>query len=317
MTNDPAQVPILVVSCDAYADIWGPFAQAFRHYWPDCPFTVHVGSNDRPYMQDPNFRALTVGPDNGWTDGLSKMLHALPGEHVILLLDDFFLTARPQTGAILEAVQMALDRKLGCVRLAPLPPPTPLPPHPVADHPQFGRVPVGSPFRVSAQAAVWSKKVLLRLLQPGLSPWQFEHYGTRLSAGFPEEFWGPFAPLLHYDHVIEKGRWKPEGLALCERLGIAVDIGVRGAFAVDEYKKHMANSNAPSPTQAARTRLMDAVLNGNRRDSIAAGFAGLSRDLKSLALPFIGIAGAIFPGLVARAYQASLNRRIRQMRPDS
>jgi hypothetical protein len=62
---------------------------------------------------------------------------------------------------------------------------------------------------------------------------------------------------------------------------------------------------------------MDAVLNGNRRDSIAAGFAGLSRDLKSLALPFIGIAGAIFPGLVARAYQASLNRRIRQMRPDS
>lgn len=317
MNKSPAQVPILVISCDAYADIWEPFARAFLHFWPDCPFSVYVGSNDRRFSESANFQSIAVGPDNGWTDGLRKMLHALPGKYVILLLDDFFLTAPPQTDAILEAVQLTMDHGLGYVRLAPLPPPTPPPSRPIADHPRFGKVAPGSPFRVSAQAAVWSKDVLLRLLQPGLTPWQFEHYGTRLSASFSQEFWSPFEPLLHYEHVIEKGRWKPEGLALCHRLGVAVDTSARGAFTIDEYQRHMALSNAPSQLQQARTQVMDAALNGSRLAILAAGFSSLSRDPQSFILAAISLVGVLSPRLVARTYQISLIRRIRKLRTNS
>ena len=45
--EDPA---ILVVSFDAYQDLWPVFFQAFFKYWPDCPYRVYLGANTATYV---------------------------------------------------------------------------------------------------------------------------------------------------------------------------------------------------------------------------------------------------------------------------
>ena len=63
-------VPILVVSCDQYADVWPAFFELFFRHWPDCPGSVHLGTNFKAY-DDPRVRMLRVGRDVTWAASVS------------------------------------------------------------------------------------------------------------------------------------------------------------------------------------------------------------------------------------------------------
>jgi len=41
------KIAVLVVSCDKYADLWPPFFQLFLRFWPECPFSVYLISNQK------------------------------------------------------------------------------------------------------------------------------------------------------------------------------------------------------------------------------------------------------------------------------
>ncbi|HYO76959.1 MAG TPA: hypothetical protein VE010_10890, partial [Thermoanaerobaculia bacterium] len=80
-----ATVPILVASCDAYADVWSPFFTLFFRHWSDCPYPIHLGTNFESF-DDPRVRTIRVGADRGWAAGLSSMLEQLSATHVLLFL---------------------------------------------------------------------------------------------------------------------------------------------------------------------------------------------------------------------------------------
>ena len=264
-----ARVPILVVSCDRYRDVWRPFFTLFFRRWPDCPFPVHLGTNHEHY-DDPRVTTLNIGDDLSWASGVLSMLDALGSEYVMVFLEDFFLTEAVDTRRVVQLVELAQSRRSGCMRFAAGPPLALPPTRPLQGHEGVGVIDPGEPWRVSAQIAVWRTDVLRRLLVPGLNAWQFEQLGTPLSERFPEEFLGLYEPAIHYLQGIEKGKWKSEGLAIFESIGEPVDLSARGFFTDEELGRHYAVHAAASSAYEPRLEAESLFLAGRRSAAVRA-----------------------------------------------
>ena len=255
--------PLLVVSCDKYSDVWQPFLDVFWKRWPDCPFQVHIGSNKHCHIDD-RVKNITIGEDCSWSENLLLMLNTLKGDYVILFLEDFLIKKSVETTALLQMIAYCADRQVDCARFAPLPPPTPLPPSRLEDFPALGINPAGSPYRVSAQIALWRIDALKHYLVPGFSAWDFEHLGTQMSEYSNHTFLGPFHPYIDYDHGVEKGRWKPEGLKICEEASVKVDLTRRVAFTSEELDRHLNSGLSASHLSNIKANVLNSFLHGNR-----------------------------------------------------
>jgi hypothetical protein len=230
-----------------------------------------------------------------WTSGVLRMLDRLKEQHVILFLEDFMIKKEVETRAVEHLIHIARHTGAGRTGLAPLPAPTPLP---NAHHPEFpevGPVDPGSPYRVSTQAAIWRTTTLRRLLIPGLSAWEFEHIGSQLSETMPDEFLSPFAPSVLYDHAVEKGKWKPEGLRICREAGIDVKLGDRAAFSKEELERHYLEQELQTFEQAFKQRTLDSFRAGNRK----AGWREAKRWLRHSGVSVQAL-GIVVCGLLGR-----------------
>lgn len=318
MTANRPPVPgvsILVVSCDKYADLWDPFFALFRQRWPDCPYPVFLGSNFKRFEGE-GVTTLAIGEDVAWGAGLLRMLDGIPTSHVILLLEDFFLKATVDTAAIARLAGIAAREGVGCLRLSPLPPPTPPPSVPIGAHPELGEVERGTPYRIATQPAIWRADWLRRLIEPGYSAWEFEHLATRASEAMPEAVWAPFRPTFVYDQVVEKGKWKPEGLDICREAGVTVDLAARGAFTRGELSAYFEDGARKDRLPGIERRAVAAFLAGRRSEG-ARAILRLFRDggggARALAILAAGLLG---PGTLARLRERHLARRIEAVRKD-
>jgi hypothetical protein len=220
---------LLVPSCDAYSDLWAPFLNLFESLWPDCPFSVFLGSN----QLDAGRRVTTLKSDAGpvWSDQLIDYLHQLPHEYVLLMLEDFFLRKRVSTDQVLRCLEFVDGRGAHMLRLIPRPRPN----RRIPGDKLFGICDVGPPYRICMQAAIWRRTSLLALLEPGETIWQFEIAGTERSGRYPEGFFAVSKPVIPYSglfvhHVVEKGRWFPHQAWLFGRRGIGCDFSRRGSL---------------------------------------------------------------------------------------
>jgi hypothetical protein len=228
-----ASLPVLVISCDRYADLWRPFFELFWRRWPDCAGPVYLGSNFETY-DDPRVRTLRAGQDVTWAASVSTMLDQIRADYVIVMLEDFLLMETVDNARIERLADVALTEQLGCLRLYSIYPPE----HAVERYPELGLFRPGDDWRITAQAAIWRVETLRRLLVPGFSAWDFELVGSQMSDFMPDRIWGVRTPALVYDHAVEKGRWRPQGIAICREAGIEVDVSKRGAFTAAELQRH-------------------------------------------------------------------------------
>jgi hypothetical protein len=267
MTDRQHPVPLLVVSCDKYADLWPVFFGVLRRRWADCPFALRLGTNTLSF-EDARVSSVPVGPDRSWAENLARMLDILNSEYVILLLEDFLIRRVVDTASVCRMVDFCVSRRIDCARFAPLPLPTPLPPSRLDDFPQLGVVPAATPYRVSAQGALWRVDALRHYLVPGFSAWDFEHIGTQMSRYTDHRFLGPFEPLIDYDHGVEKGRWKPEGLAICREAGVSVDLSRRPVFTLQELEAHYQSGVPENLLAGIKAQAIDAFSRGHLRDGL-------------------------------------------------
>jgi hypothetical protein len=232
--QDP--LPLLVVSCDAYADLWAPFFSLFFRHWPDCPYRVYLGTSHKVY---PDSRVVTIpiGQDRGWATSVNCMLDHLGSSEVLLFLEDFLLE-RPVKNALVQSIVACAraDESIASIRLAPFASWSPDGPV-AASHPSLRIVVPGRPYRVSAQIAFWRTSVLRRFLVSGFDAWQFEEIGSQMSDSMPEVFLESTETAISYEHGVERGRWKPRGLEICREGGVPVDLSARSAFSPEELEQ--------------------------------------------------------------------------------
>jgi len=227
MKNESAV--LLISSCDAYEDLWGPFFTFLFRYWPDCPFPFHLITNHLSHP-DPRVNTITVGDDKGWATNTRNALETLNSSYIIYFQEDFFLDTRVNNNRILNLLDYAIERNAGYLRLYPSPGPDIV----CADNPIVGEIVKGSKYRTGLQAAIWNREVLLSLLKDGEDGWLMEVAGSIRSNNLDMPFLSmtrnPISneiddpPLSYFCTAVLKGRWMRAAVDFCEKEGVPIDL---------------------------------------------------------------------------------------------
>jgi hypothetical protein len=218
-----ADVAAVVASYDGCADIWPGFFSLVSRFWPDLPYRLYLISNHLT-LADERVTALRVGDDLSWSETLARGLEKIANRYVLLILDDFFLTAPVDTARVLR-MQAAMAAK-GAVylRLAP----NPAADAPCADMPEIGTINKGAPYRTSLQMAFWDRRLLLDLLRREESAWDFEIKGSLRSDALDEPFLGVCSDFaVPYRHVLRRGKLLPDAVRYFASLGVDFDMTKR------------------------------------------------------------------------------------------
>jgi hypothetical protein len=199
-------IPILVVSCDAYQDVWAPFFQLFFKHWLDCPLPVHLVSNTKTYNDD-RVQSILVGEDIDYSSNLIKAVTQIEQDWLIFWVDDRPPVKPVNTTQLLKLIQSAQEQDVGYFRLLASNPPT------LADTTdEIGELPKKTPYRVSMTVALWKKSTLLKVLQAGESAWDIEKRGGVNRANeiddkfYAMSFTARQNPPLKAIHLIAKGK---------------------------------------------------------------------------------------------------------------
>lgn len=215
---------VLISSCDRYQDLWDPFFTLFFRYWQDCPYPVYLGTHHLKYDHN-RVTTIAVGDDTDWSSNFRSMLEQIPQPYVIVLIEDFLPTKSVDTTVIAELITYIQDKGAGCLRLFPCPGPD----LPCPDNPLVGELSKGADYRLSLQAAIWNKQILLELLRDGESAWELELNGTKRTNALAAPFLcvAGDSPIPYFCTGVVKGKWVREAVKLCEKEGIEVDLTAR------------------------------------------------------------------------------------------
>lgn len=178
-----------------------------------------------------------VGEDQGWSNTMMLALRQITAKVIFLLLDDWWLTAPPDTGALMDFAQIIeaghADHiglypswgKVGRLWVSSKGPYVP--------DPRLRVFAPRSAYRTSLMPGFWRTKTLQALLVPGESPQQFEINGSRRSEdndrflcvaeyghfryvvrNEPGYIWGP----------VQRGKWTRDAGRYAKVEGLTIDF---------------------------------------------------------------------------------------------
>lgn len=212
-------IAILIVSCDKYSDLWYPSCELLRKFWPDCPYPRFILTNEKDWTH-PWVQSLQIGPDRSWSESLQTAINKIPYQYLLLIQDDFLLEAPVNSNRLIDAVNVWRQVGGGYLRLVPFP--KVKSPIPINGRSEITEIPHNSPYRISNQASLWEKNLLLDLLIPGETPWQMETAGSLRTLKKGTLFYSTTVPLLKYHPhgAIIRGKWSRPSVNYCQRLGL-------------------------------------------------------------------------------------------------
>jgi len=228
------KLSVLVMSCDAFEDVWQPFFTLFERYWADCPFPTYFCTDANPVNQK-NFISITPGKNLAWSYRLKYALEQLKTPYVLFLQDDFFLLKPADTARILRYVEILEKEQAGLLRIFPTPPPN----SPFKSYEDVGLIHKNVPYRVSCQAAIWDKEVLLQLINETENIWAFEIEGTKRANAIEKPFLSVFVddkgqPLeignyafTYFCTAVLKGKWMRGAIEVCKKENISLNLSKR------------------------------------------------------------------------------------------
>jgi hypothetical protein len=238
MTETPAYT-IFVNSTDSFEDTWVPFFHLLADFWPD-PGTVVLNTETQAYV-DPRVDVVATQIARAgegripWGECVIRALNHIPTETFIYLQDDYFLRAPVMHDVIEEAVRIVAAEGLDCLRLLECGGTGPFEP---TGYPWLCSLAQHARYRLSMQAAIWTKTGIRKYLRSHESGWELEVWGSKRAARIPGRIWAvdrsvyseereqvvPYVPT-----GIVKGQWLREAVEeLFAEHGLDVDFSVRG-----------------------------------------------------------------------------------------
>ena len=254
-----SSVAVVVSSCDAFFDVWRPFAFFFRKHWPDCPFQMFLIVNELQ-IRSGSIEALPVGPDRGWASNMRAALEKLEQPHVLYLQEDYFLDRPVRREQLAEDFAYAFEHNADafCLRAR-----TKLEREfePIND--RFGVVPRDSDGRTRCQTTLWRRDAFLKALQDGETAWEMESRGSdrtremlALSYSTREN-----ASLSYLMSGIVRGLWTREALTMCKEHGFAIEPHFRGTYSehspLRRLRRAFTRRRLPRELAKVRDRVID------------------------------------------------------------
>tara|TARA_Y100000590_G_scaffold44633_1_gene47442 strand:- start:1082 stop:1837 length:756 start_codon:yes stop_codon:yes gene_type:complete len=192
-------IDILIISCDAYSDVWDIFFKSFHKQWINCPLKLTLLTNNKSY--DSNLvNTIKVGDDVSWSDNLLKGIEELQNDYILILLDDLFLTKKISDNYFNKISNWINQNNPNYLRLCN------------SSKPNYfddlvGRLPKITPYKTSTMPCIWKKFVLQELLKEGESAWDFEIKGSKRAYKY-DRFYAVYNDFITYKNGIIKGKWR-------------------------------------------------------------------------------------------------------------
>ena len=239
---------ILILSCDKYADAWLPFCLFLEKYWSDCPFPIYLGTNEKEFKFK-NVKQIFSHKNTNWSEELQIILKQIPEENIILILEDYFIYKPVNNETIFKLIDIMESQKAGYLKLAAFPKKYEKlwPYKPFLVNPGVGLLEKGGKYRVCLQPAIWNKNILLKLLNPNESPWQFEIEASKRSNLLNNPFLcilpnplenNVHGPIHYYCTALTAGKWMRGAVKLCKKENISLDLTQRSVETIyEEWKR--------------------------------------------------------------------------------
>lgn len=174
-------IPVYVFTNDNHLWLLRGFSYLWNQFCDASHQVVVVGFTPPQFQLPANFRFLSLGqqqPKERWADSLIQFLNSIGHKHFILMLEDYWLTAHVDRIIINRLEQFMADDVLSIDLSGTR-----------ASYKQARTIdnvfnydvvyaPLGTPYQMSFQAAIWNKSNLLKILRPGENPWQSEINGS-------------------------------------------------------------------------------------------------------------------------------------------
>ena len=244
---------ILIHSCDAYSDCWDPFFKLMKKHWADNTAPIYLNTEHLDYSYEgvpviPTiaYKQQPKGKNLSWSERVAHGLSMIEEDYVLYLQEDYFFHSKVRTDYINHFAQLMQNNSdIDCIHLtleAVLPEDKPAP--------YEGLKPVKAKqrYRLSLQAALWKKSVLMECLRPYESIWNFEEFGS-IRAGIlnhnfyvVDENWLSENKLDIMPYIftgITQSKWNKEVIPLFKENQIEIDYSKRG-FIQDSPKKKLS-----------------------------------------------------------------------------
>lgn len=210
-------VPVYVLTSDKYTWALAPFSYLFNLFWSSLQPVTVMGYNPPSYQMPKNFKFFSVSrqnyPSERWSDALIEFLSRMEDHHFCLLLEDYWLCRTVDVGGVATLYEYmcqhpdVLRMDLTADRLYA---------GGMYDLEYYGHydiieTPESTPYQMSTQAGIWSKELLLKLLQHNKSAWE-----TEIQTYVPSEIKvrGTRQSPIRYANGILKGKLDKDQLKL-------------------------------------------------------------------------------------------------------
>lgn len=230
---------ILVGAVDKYKNAWKPFKHGFDKYWKDCPFKVKFITNELNAPE--GFETIKVGKDISWGDTVKIALEHIETEFILWMMEDYWLTNKPNTKKIIELIDKMKQDNLNHIRLLA---PSDADGNVILDK-ECGNIynqelslysfkPTAE-YKASLAPSIWRTEIFKNLVKEGETPWQYETRAGK-ECKEPEKHlccidtsiinWGWYTNPnpIYRSSMIRKGMWTESAYAYVKNENIDMDM---------------------------------------------------------------------------------------------
>lgn len=223
---------IVIMSCDAYHDLWNDFFDLKEKYWRDCPYKTYLVSNNMPANRE-GVTTILCGDELNWTGRLIKCLNAIDEDRVILMLEDYYISSHVDNVLVDYALETMNQSKAVYYKLETR--------GTIFDTNYDGveylkKITPNIRYGVSLITSIWDKRFLLEVIGDEDYPaWEFELRRNR-----EDDFVKKTDKLLLCDtrnilnitHMVQRGQYLRSSLRKLEQQGDTIVPSSRGKVGI-------------------------------------------------------------------------------------
>jgi hypothetical protein len=230
---------VFVNTTDRFEDCWEPFFKLFAIYWPEYKGKIYLNTEYKTF-QYPGLDIVSIrncertqdADTTTWSDCLIRGWSAIDNDVILYMQEDYFFYAPVQNDKVEYYADFIRRENVSCLHLTHAGSNGPFSPSKYPDLEVIGQQ---AHCRISCQAALWKKDVLLKYVRHFESAWQFETFGTQRAHLIKDNFLNVNVIPARTNRImpyiltgIIQGQWKKDVVELFAKHDINVDFSIRG-----------------------------------------------------------------------------------------
>ena len=227
---------LILPSYYPYKDLFDIFVRQLKKNWPDRPFPLVIANMHFDYEGE-NAYVINCGNERNQMKRIKKAVEQFDADYYFILEDDRIIMNRVDTEEIYKILDFMDNEKIPYFRSN-----ASVIKKKKKDlfhgYSHYYHILAKEPYGVTGSTVIWSKNLILQILNNFEDAYAFEAYQVKKSALSKERWYENYATydsnLLHIVHCIEKQKWIPSSRKKMLKEGVDLSNDKREIQSVQE-----------------------------------------------------------------------------------